>query len=582
MNSEKTSKEVMVIGVLLCIILVISGLSYNSTLQLNKSIKDTNEDVDSLSKNFEGVDARLANIETLLGAEPVVPVVPDEPATLSVVRFAIKLDPLSIDPQRTPSTVGGSVTQANHDPLIYAKYNYDTGQIDYLPALAVSWEPYNDTFWQFNLRKGVKFSDGTDFDAYAVKATFDRCADPEFGAIASYLLDPIPKWEVVDDYTFRIGGDAPYSAMIQQIALSELGILSPTQLDKTYGDDYTNSPVGTGPFVFKERVLGEKIVYVKNPDYWGKDIYPVNIDQLIWIPIVDDETRLAALEAGDVDVIVAVPPQAVERLRNDGFKVVSIPGARAHMHAMNVRKAPLNDVKVRNAINYAVNKVEIANEIFMGTATPLYAPISPSVWGYVENKVYAYDPVKAEQLLDEAGYPRKADGWRFELEFVVPTGRYMMGKENAEAVSGYLEKVGIKIDLQIVEFTTWAQRGATWTASVWAGDIEYGDFDIAYSSWSTMTLDVDYGVYGNHKTDGYWNRATYSNLELDELMELGSAEFDMDKRFEIYTEVQRIIMEESPHIYTVTQPTIIAMRADLFGIQGLPNDYFYAADAYYK
>jgi peptide/nickel transport system substrate-binding protein len=427
----------------------------------------------------------------------------------------------------------------------------------------------------------VTFQDGTPFNASAVVATFDRCLDPELATIKAYLLTPFPKWEALDDYTFVIGGDVAYSALISQIALPELGIMSPTQLEKTYGAEYSDNPVGTGPFNFVENIKGEKVVWEKNPDYWASELYPVNVDNVEWVILIDDETRLAALEAGDVDVIQGVPPVAVERLENQGFKVVSVPGARNHMFAMNVRKPPLNDVRVRQAFNYAINKQEIVDEVFLGTARVCNAPVAPGVWGYVANDMYAYDFEKAESLLDEAGLPRQADGWRFEIDFIVPTGRYMMGKEQAEAVAGYLEKVGVKVNIELVEFGTWAERGAAWTSAVWAGEVEYGDFDLSYSSWSTMTLDVDYGLYGNHVTDGYWNRATYSNPEVDRLMLEGRAEFDMEERFDIFAETQRVIMDDAPHIYVVTEPIIVAMRADLEGIQALPNDYYFVNAAYF-
>src|SRR5499433_4453877 len=276
------------------------------------------------------------------------------PAAQQAVRggtltFATGADPDSLDPQNTQSNPGEQVNRMMHENLVRF-----SAKMQLEPALAESWVASKDGLtWTFKLRKGVKFHDGTPFDAKAVKYFFDRVLGDEKPFKASLYTPVVQSAEVIDPSTVRVTLKQPFAAFLFRLAHSAGGIPSPAAHQK-WGKDFALHPSGPGPFKFVEWVKGDRVVVERNDGYWGGR--PL-LDRVVVKTVKEDASRVLMLQSGDADLILNIPPEDIPRLRKDArFSVESIATARALYVTINVKKKPFDDVRVRQALNYAVNR----------------------------------------------------------------------------------------------------------------------------------------------------------------------------------------------------------------------------------
>jgi ABC-type transport system substrate-binding protein len=313
------------------------------------------------------------------------------------------------------------------------------------PWLAESWEvaPDNKT-WTFHLKEGVKFHDGTDFNAEAVKITFERLLDVDNGFNRRYQLTFIDQINVIDEYTVEIVTKEPYCAMENILDWSGAHIISPAAIEK-YGKDIAKYPVGTGPYKVAEFVSGEHVTLEKFNEYWGEK---PSLDEVKFITVPEEGTRIAMLETGEVDYIVNLSPQEINRIEeNPKLTVRKDPSNRVMQLGMNITNAPLDNKKVRQALNYAVDRELILENVMGGIGIPATSVIASNVWGYAEGIFpYEYNPEKAKQLLAEAGYP---DG--FDLTMWTTQGRYFRDKELNLAVAGMFQEIGVNAKVEVVD-----------------------------------------------------------------------------------------------------------------------------------
>ena len=446
-------------------------------------------------------------------------------------------EPKSLDP--------AAVTAVNDFRILVNLYEgltkYESGTLEVAPGLAESWEISEDgTEYTFSLREGVTFHDGTPFNAEAVKFNFDRMLNEDHpyhdtGPFPlAFFFSSVEETEVVDDLTVKFNLSEPYAPFLSNLAYPTGLLVSPAAVEAG-GADFGRSPVGTGPFKFVEWRPNEAVVIDRYEDYWGD---PAGAQAVVFRPIEDSNTRVAEMLAGGIDMMVEVPPTSLGQFEGDEFTVVEQAGPHVWFLILNAKEGPLADKAVRQAVNYAINKEAIVNDVLEGTAEVAAGPTPPAfAWAYNEElEPYPYDPEKAKELLAEAG----AEG--ASLTFYVTEGGSGMLDPVAmgTAIQADLAAVGLDVSIETYEWNTFL------------GNVNpglEGKADMAEMAW--MTNDPDTLPYLALRTDawpenGGFNSGYYSNERVDELLEEARTATDQDRRAELYKEMQAIVQEDAP------------------------------------
>ncbi len=478
--------------------------------------------------------------------------------------ISIGADPESLDPAEANSSPAATVMLHALEGLFDM-----TPEGEIVPELAEGYEVSDDGLqYDIHLREGIEFHDGAYFDAEAVKFNLERILEEE--APFSFLIDEVENIEVIDDYTVRLETEEPFAPLMAHLSHEFLSMVSPRAAEE-YGEELSVNPVGTGPFEFVEWTRGEEVILERNEDYWGDNAH---LDTLIFHIVPEDSTRVVQVETGEVDATMFVPPHEMERLEGvEGVDVVQQSSLRTIYIGMNHQKEPLDDSRVRRALNYAVDNEAIVEQVMEGAGRPSDAPISPDIFGYSGQEVYDYDPEKAQELLAEAGYE---DG--FEVTFHHPVGRYMMDETIAQAVESQLADVGIDIELQTLEWATYLEFM----------DVppEESEHELFMLGWGTVTGDADYGLYALLHSDEwvpYGNNRAYADYpEVDERLDEARVSTDTEHREELYTEAIEEIWENAPWIFLHSEVQINAVNEDVSGLIHHPREQLRATEAYFE
>lgn len=498
---------------------------------------------------------------------------PDEEQELVL---ALNASARLIDPHKTTNYADERIMQQTMDCLVYL--DYDLATIE--PLLAKSWTISDDAkTYVFELRDDVKFHSGKPLTAEDVKYTFDRWRDPETASPTKYKVDLIESVEVEGDYTVKVTLSKPNNTFLLTIA-SMYGSIVNKEAVESAGEDYGTKVVdGTGPFVFKEWIPDDRIICERNEDYkWGPSIFsnsgPAFAKRLIFRFIPEAGTRLMEFEAGNVDILTpgSTPRAEIERLKKDAnISVMPYDQPYSDYIGFKVTTPHLQDVRVRQAMNYAVDREALVEQGLMGLGVPAYGPIAPVTFGYwdgVEEIGYRYDPAKAEALMDEAGWVKESDGFRYKdgKRFVLKV-HYCGGQEYDTTVpmaQAYLREVGIDVELIQMEF-------ATLMKAINAGEHEAYVMGLNYPHPNDVL-----GMYFRSTNRPYPNRFDYANDKVDELLDVGLTHLDKNKQLEAYREIQKIIVEDAVWIPLFFQVGTISVRSDLqafktHGIYGIPK-----------
>ncbi|MGH2403966.1 MAG: glutathione ABC transporter substrate-binding protein [bacterium] len=425
------------------------------------------------------------------------------------------------------------------------------------PGLALSQSVSSDgKTWTFRLRTGVRFHDGTPFDAEAAKFNLDRVLDQATRSNWRFLISRITSVSVVDPSTIRIVTDAPFAPLLAHLSHGGMGMQSPAAI-RRLGADYSRQPVGTGPFRFKEWVRGDRVTVSRYDDYWGDKAF---LDEVQFRVIPDDGSRLAALEAGSIHVAVRVPPREIDRLKNaSGLSVEVSTSLRTIYVAFNVSRPPFTDKRLRQALNYAVNKRAIVASALNGTARVSDAPIAPNVEGYSVVQNYDWDLERAAALLREAGYSRERP---LRAVFHHPSGRYIRDAEIAAGIQGLARRVGIELELRTLEFGAYI--------ALTARPKEQNDIQMYMLGWGTVTGDADYGLYALFHSSQFppvgFNRGFYQNARVDALLDQGRTTVDQGARDRIYAEAMKIIMDDAAWIFLHSESQVTGIRSVAQGV----------------
>ncbi|MGK9055072.1 ABC transporter substrate-binding protein [Neorhizobium petrolearium] len=425
------------------------------------------------------------------------------------------------------------------------------------PLLATEWKVSGDglRYW-FKLREGVRWHDGQDFTAEDV--AFSILALKENHPRGRATFATVEKANVLNPHEVELILSKPAPYLLSAFASFEAPIV-PKHLyegTKIAENPHNVAPVGTGPYKFVEWVRGSHAIFERNEDYWGSP--KPYLDQIIFRFIIDPAAAVAAIETGEVQVSTAnLPLTDIERLKaNPNLVVDTDPApyspsiARAEF---NLENKYLADIKVRHAIAHAIDKDFIVNTVYLGYATRLDGPVSPDLAKFYTPDLpkYEFDPAKAEKLLDEAGYKRGADGFRFKL-FIDPTQPSGPPKQTAEYFAQALAKIGIKVELRTQDFATFVKRIFT-----------DRDFDIAIEGMSNLydpTVGIQRLYWSKNFKPGvpFTNGSRYVNPQVDHLLETAAVEVDPQKRLQLFNEFQKLVVQDLPTLDIVT-PSVLTV-----------------------
>jgi ABC-type transport system substrate-binding protein len=425
------------------------------------------------------------------------------------------------------------------------------------------------------LRRGIRFHDGTPFDANAVKWNLDYFRNPDNRVTFRFLLSEITAVDAVDAATVRVTTGRPFVPLLAHLTHDFVGMHSPAAVERAggmrppQGMPYGNAPVGTGPYRFREWVRGDRIVLDRNPEYWGPQ-KPM-IEQIIWRVIPDDGARVLALESGQIHVAVRVPPRDTSRLAlNRAVRVDRTSSLRTIYIGFNNQRRPFTDVRVRQAFNYAVDKRAIVQTILGGAARVSDAPIAPGIVGYAPISSYPRDVAKARQLLAEAGFPQGVN-----VTFHHPTGRYVQDAAVAAAVQAQLREAGINARLVTMEWATYLQ--------VTNRPVDQTDIEMFMLGWGTVTGDADYGLYSlfhsSQWAPGGSGRFFYKNDRVDGLLDQARAITDPARRAATYKQAMEVIVQDAPWLFLHSESQITGVRREVQGLVVHPTERVLAMNA---
>jgi len=487
-----------------------------------------------------------------------------EAQDMKTLTIASGTDIENTDIHTVTSSPSFSVLEHIYEPLFEM-----TEEGDLEPLLAESITASGDTSYTIELRQGVTFSDGSAFNAEVAKANLDYVLDAENGAVFRFLVvvggEPATV-EVVDEYTIEITTSIPFAPLPAHLSHGALAMVAPAELEQGAEFMATNA-IGTGPYVLTEWNRAEEVILDRNPNYWGE---APAIDRVIFKVIPEAGARIVEVEAGTVDVAVRVPPADIARLEaNPNVDVVVTPGLRTIYIFFNVTEPPFDDVRVRQAVNYAVDKQAIAESLFDGAARVSDAPIPPAVFGYAAQEPYARDVERARELLAEAGIE---EGTTVTLYH--PTERYPQDALVADAVRAQLAEVGLDVELRTLE---WPQYVPHVRREQPENDIQF-----AMLGWGTVTMDADYGLFALFHSSEHppgFNGAFYTNPDVDALLDEARSTLDSEARQAAYADAISIIWEDAPWLFLYSEIQVTAIRNNVSGFVVHPDESLIATYA---
>jgi peptide/nickel transport system substrate-binding protein len=465
-------------------------------------------------------------------------------------------DIISLDPHASNVTTTAQVLVQVWEPLV--RVDPDSGDI--IPVLAESWQRYDDYSYVFNLKEGVLFHNGEEMTAADVVFSLARAAEmPQVAAIFGDF--DAENMEVIDRYTVRIGTKIPFAPLLNNLS-HPAGVIISQAAYEEFGD-LDAYPIGTGPFKFVNRVHGDRIEFETFDDFHGNR---PEFDELIIRVIVEPNARLIALETGEIDM--------AHMSRTDIARVEANDDLIAHITSnyqklyFGIQTERVSDLRIRQAISYAINADEIHETIMYGVGDRLTGPLNERVFGAKSDlEGFPYDPDRARELLAEVGYDE-----HHRLALTMLTNEFPERGEWALAAQNQLAEVGIDLTITQTETAMFLEETAA------------GYYDMFVLAWTSVTADADYGLFPLFHSSSIGapgNRTFFNNPRVDELLEIGRESFDPEVRLAAYYEAQEIIVEEAPMVYLATGTKIMGARSNVGGIRLLPDNHTLFYEVYF-
>lgn len=472
------------------------------------------------------------------------------------VVLAVSLAYENLDPYNSNSTGVHSAGRAFYEGL----FGFDEN-LKIVNVLADSYDVSDDGLvYTFKLRPGVKFHDGTDFNAQAVKTNFDRVTNRDNKLARYNQFNRIAKTEAVDDTTVRITLTEPFSPFINALAHPSAVMISPAALEK-FGKDIGQNPVGTGPFEFVEWRQTDHLKGKKFDGYWKKG-YP-KVDTITFLPVPDANTRAAMVQTGEAHY-AAIPFERADAMKsNDKLDVIDSPSIMARYVSFNTQQKPFDDVRVRQAINYAINKEAFAKVVYAGHAQVMDGVVPEAVDFSHKSGVWPHDPAKARALLKEAGY---ANGFQTSLWSAYNDST---SAKAVQFLQQQLAQVGIKASLEVLEPGQRVERIQQ------APDPKTAPVRMLYAGWSSSTGEADWALRPLLATDSWPpvmnNTAYYSNKEVDGAISQALRVTDRGEKANLYKTAQEQIWKDAPWAFLVTSNNVYVRNKALSGMYMMPD-----------
>lgn len=466
-----------------------------------------------------------------------------------VLTIAQGVGPRTLDPHGTTTQADLNISTAICEPLIL----FDYSKMGFVPNLATSWKALSDTSLEIKLRKGVKFTNGEPFDANSAKYSIERIKDPKVKAPGRRWVRTVKEIKVVDSHTIHILFTAPTPPML--LYLTRLGMVPPRYIEEKGLVEFVKKPVGTGPFELERWIKDEFVELKANKAYWkGK----AKIDRVIFKAIPETITRMAALKTGEADLVTHILIEEIPSIeKRENLEVVEIPSLRTMFIQFNmIKDSPLRDKRVRQAMNYAVDVDSIVKNILQGHGIKLDGQVlSKEYGGYNPNiRAYPHDPEKARQLMKAAGYEN------YEFTLNAPTGRYLRGKEVAEAVVGQLNDAGIKTRIKVMEWG--AFRGTFMSKKA----LHMGFWGIASPVANAVLY---FGAVVN--PGGFYSM--YTNPEFKPTYGKAAKSLDEDERRKLLRELVAMTHDDPPFIYLYQQMSLYGVSTRVGGWKPSPDEW---------
>lgn len=464
--------------------------------------------------------------------------------------YASTSDVVGLSPILMNDSPSANVTEQVYEQLF--QRNVETMEIE--PKLAESYETPDENTWVIKLKEGIKFHDGTPFNAEAVKYTFDKLRDPATAAPRASLLEPVDTINVLDEYTVEIKTKYPYGAFLASLSHTNAAIVSPTADQK---QDLMKEPVGTGPFKFVSWTPGDQIVLEANEDYWGG---APDLKKVVYKVVPEISTAISMLQTGEVQFIDNLPTEQIKRIESlDNVNIEKMEGSPVYFLAFNQLREVNQDPEFREAVASAMDRDAFVSKL-NGLGVRSDSVIGPKVFGYDASEDKAgtpYDLEKAKSLVEKNGYGNKP----IKLLTANRSNYILM----AEIVQAQLTEAGFNVQIESMEWATFLDAALA------------GDYDLTFLSWSNVTGDGSELFYPNFHSDniGSSNRAQYSNPAFDKLVEESRTTVDQDERKALLDKANRLMMDENAVVVMYHGVVTAALDKAYTGLELDPNGKWY-------
>ena len=479
------------------------------------------------------------------------------------VVVAMAAGPAQLDPSMTNDQPSSRVMKQIYDTLI----NLDEDMAP-VPSLAERWVFENDangdpTRLRLFLKRGVRFHNGDELKASDVRFTLERAArSPHIGHITGMIQGV----EAVNDYEVLVTLPYPFAPILNHLAHTATSITNERAVTSSGDAGHSRNPVGTGPMRFVSWTEGSHIDLTRWDQYHGD---APRIQNITFRFITDPATRLLELETGGVDIYIDLIPSDISRVQaHRDLQVVRDMNLSTNYVGFNVRMAPFNDVRVRQAIIHAIDLEALVRNVYAGVGSIARGPINSMVWASAADRLppYEYNPARARQLLAEAGYP---NGFSTSIVLNETTQRM----DTAEIVQNMLAQVGINVDVRIMEWAAYLDLTAR------------GDHEMYILGWVCVTGDPDYGLHATFHTENFGaagNRSFYSNPEVDRLLDAARRETNLATREQLYYDAQVIIHREAPWIFKWAGEDVHGLRSNVRGFKIHPAGHHHIWPVYFE
>jgi peptide/nickel transport system substrate-binding protein len=470
-----------------------------------------------------------------------------------MIVVIIENSPTNLDPRVGIDAQSERIGELIFDALVHRDEHFNLH-----PWLAESWDIPDPLTYVFHLRHDVKFHDGRPLTSRDVKWTLDTIAQGKIRSTKSATFKYVDHIDVPDDYTVVIHLKEPFAALLWNLSSGAIGIV-PEGADEKFG----SKPVGSGPFRFVRAEQDKDVIIERNDNYWGAK---AKVKRVQFAVVPDPTTRALELRKGSADIAPPGslnPDMYVALQKEPGIREIQQPGTVLAYLAMNLRDPVLRDVRVRQAIAYAIDRDPLIQYLWRDQARPANSVLPPQHWAYDSNvPTYEHNPQKARELLDAAGYPLK-NGVRFHL--TMKTSQEESTRLLAAVLQQQLREVGIALDIRSFEFATFF------------ADVQKGAFQLYSLRWIGGNQDPDIFEYVFESSSippKRANRGFYSNPQIDALLAQGRKEIDQKKRKQIYFEVQQILARDLPYINLWYFDNVMAYRPRVKGLRLIPSGNF--------